>query len=144
MASIRLPQNSKIWWKIGGHRGPVGLCTCIIPGGQGFESHRCWVPSVFSAIGQIEREERGGDGKWRLNSKHRFQVDMWRHLTKLSNINKLWRIEIQILDGLKKVVHYWLLIFKIKIRWKINFKQIISPKKKLFMVLVLVKLLAHF
>ena len=42
-----------------GHHGPVGLCTCIIPWAQGFESCRRWVPSIFfSKRKKRERRER--------------------------------------------------------------------------------------
>ena len=59
----------------------------------------------FPAIGKRVREEKGGDGKWRLNSKHRFQVDMWRHQTMVSNIS-IWQYKkiISQFFGLEKTV----------------------------------------
>ena len=50
-----------------GHRGLVGLCTCIIPGGQGFKSRHLRVPSI---------QVLGGDGKWKPYLKHRFHVEV--------------------------------------------------------------------
>ena len=52
---------------LAGHRGPVGLCTCIIPGGQGFKSRRRQVPSI---------QFLGGDGKWKPFLKHQFHVEV--------------------------------------------------------------------
>ena len=51
-------------------------------------SHR-----FFQQEEKREREERGGDGKW----KHKFEATIskwkWRHLTILSNINKVVRLK---------------------------------------------------
>ena len=62
--------------------------SCIRSGGRGFESCHCQVPSIFSVRGQREKEkEEMESGKWKLNLKHLFHVDVVPSYNIVCNIN---------------------------------------------------------